>query len=108
MDNYREDESTRLLSRAPKNAWLVALSRAGQGKDSAALSELFRQCQRDNHELCFLIGGADGLSTSCLRQSHAVWSLSAMTLAHPVVRVVLAEQLYRAWSILEHKPYHRG
>ncbi|MEL7400945.1 MAG: 23S rRNA (pseudouridine(1915)-N(3))-methyltransferase RlmH, partial [Pseudomonadota bacterium] len=54
-----------------------------------------------------LIGGPDGLSRECLQRADAKWSLSALTLPHPLVRIVLIEQLYRAWSILNNHPYHK-
>jgi 23S rRNA (pseudouridine1915-N3)-methyltransferase len=54
-----------------------------------------------------LIGGPDGLSVNCLARANQRWSLSGLTLPHPLVRIVLAEQLYRAWSLLNHHPYHR-
>jgi 23S rRNA (pseudouridine1915-N3)-methyltransferase len=55
-----------------------------------------------------LIGGPEGLSPECMDRADTLWSLSDLTLAHPVARIVLAEQLYRAWSILENQPYHRA
>jgi 23S rRNA (pseudouridine1915-N3)-methyltransferase len=55
-----------------------------------------------------LVGGPDGLDVSCLQRAEQKWSLSAMTLPHPLVRIVLAEQIYRAWTILQNHPYHRS
>ncbi len=58
--------------------------------------------------MAFVIGGADGLSKDVLAAAHFKWSLSNLTLPHPLVRVVLMEQLYRAMTIINHHPYHRG
>jgi 23S rRNA (pseudouridine1915-N3)-methyltransferase len=61
-----------------------------------------------NHpHVAFLIGGADGLAEACKRRANTVWSLSALTLPHALVRVVLAEQIYRAWTLVQGHPYHR-
>ena len=57
--------------------------------------------------MSLLVGGADGLAPECLQRASSTWSLSPMTLPHALVRVVLAEQLYRAWSLLNNHPYHR-
>ena len=57
--------------------------------------------------MALLIGGPEGLARACLAQAAETWSLSALTLPHPLVRVLVAEQLYRAWSILKSQPYHR-
>jgi 23S rRNA (pseudouridine1915-N3)-methyltransferase len=62
----------------------------------------------DGVNVSFLVGGPDGLSETCRKRANQQWSLSALTLPHPIVRVVLAEQLYRAWSILNNHPYHRA
>ncbi len=59
-------------------------------------------------DVSLLVGGPEGLSPECRERADQQWSLSPLTLPHPLVRVVVAEQLYRAWSILRHHPYHRG
>jgi 23S rRNA (pseudouridine1915-N3)-methyltransferase len=101
------DESERLLAAVPKGAYTVALDREGKALDTEALAgELQAQMARGG-DLALLIGGPEGLSAECLAHVRARWSLSRLTLAHPVVRVVVAEQLYRGWSILGNLPYHR-
>jgi 23S rRNA (pseudouridine1915-N3)-methyltransferase len=60
------------------------------------------------HDVVFLVGGPDGLDTALKRGSHKLVRLSSLTLPHPMVRVVLAEQLYRAWAIMTNHPYHRA
>lgn len=101
------EESERLWAAVPKGAYVVALDREGEELDTAALAvELKAQMGRGT-DIAFLIGGPEGLSGDCLARAHARWSLSRLTLAHPIVRIVFAEQLYRAWSILNRLPYHR-
>jgi 23S rRNA (pseudouridine1915-N3)-methyltransferase len=58
--------------------------------------------------IAMLVGGPDGLAPACIKTAHARWSLSSLTFPHPVVRIILAEQIYRAWSILAGHPYHRS
>jgi 23S rRNA (pseudouridine1915-N3)-methyltransferase len=72
--------------------------------------ELAKQCadwQMDGRNVSLLVGGPNGLASSCLQRADQKWSLSPLTLPHPLVRVLLAEQLYRAWSILNNHPYHK-
>ena len=63
---------------------------------------------REEHGVCFLVGGPDGLPKICRERAHDVWSLGRLTLPHPMVRAILAEQLYRAWTITCNHPYHRS
>jgi 23S rRNA (pseudouridine1915-N3)-methyltransferase len=101
------DEGARLLAAVPAGSRLVALDRNGRELDTAALASRIEKQLGAGHDLALLIGGPEGLAPECLAAAHERWSLSKLTLAHPVVRVVLAEQLYRAWSILKNLPYHR-
>lgn len=101
------EEGARLLAAVPASARVVALDRAGRELSTAELAaELQAQLAR-GEDLALLVGGPEGLSTECLARAHARWSLSRLTLAHALVRVVVAEQIYRAWSILNKLPYHR-
>jgi len=101
------DEGEKLLAAVPKGAHLVALDRMGRELATEQLAaELKTQLARGG-DLALLVGGPEGLSEPCRARAHAAWSLSKLTLAHPLVRVVVAEQLYRAWSILNNLPYHR-
>lgn len=102
-----EDEVKRLWAAVPDNAWVVALDRSGKQVDSVALAQQLDSRLQQGQDWVFLVGGPEGLTRECLHKADACWSLSAMTMAHPVVRVVLAEQLYRAWSISAGLPYHR-
>lgn len=102
------DEGDRILAALPKNCFVIALDRIGQSIDTLGMAEQMKTWLSSGRDIALLIGGPEGLSTECLARADIRWSLSSLTLAHPVVRVVLAEQLYRAWSILENRPYHRG
>jgi 23S rRNA (pseudouridine1915-N3)-methyltransferase len=100
-------EGERQLAAIPADSRVVALDREGRAWDTATLARKLKAQLASGQDLALLIGGPEGLAPDCLARSHERWSLSALTLAHPVVRVVLAEQLYRAWSILKNLPYHR-
>jgi 23S rRNA (pseudouridine1915-N3)-methyltransferase len=102
------DEGEALLAAVPKGARIVALDREGRELGTEQLAgELKAQMARGG-DLALLVGGPEGLSEACLAQATARWSLSKLTLAHPLVRVLVAEQVYRAWSILNNLPYHRA
>jgi len=102
------DEGARILTALPKNCDVIALERTGRQVDTVYIAQQMEQWQLGGRDIALLVGGPEGLSQECLQRADVLWSLSALTLAHPVVRIVLAEQLYRAWSILENHPYHRG
>ena len=101
------DEGTRQLAAVPPGSRIVALDRNGRDLDTQALAGRIEKQLGAGQDLALLVGGPEGLAPECLAAAHERWSLSKLTLAHPVVRVVLAEQLYRAWSILRGLPYHR-
>jgi len=102
-----EHEGARQLAAVPAGARVVALDRAGKMLDTEALSERLGKWLTGGRDVALLVGGPEGLAPACLTHADERWSLSPLTLAHPVVRVVVAEQLYRAWSIIANKPYHR-
>jgi 23S rRNA (pseudouridine1915-N3)-methyltransferase len=97
----------RILNAVPKNSHVLALDVQGVQWDTPALAQQLQQWQFDGRAISLLIGGPDGLTPTCLARAAQKWSLSKLTLPHPLVRVVVAEQLYRAWSILHKHPYHR-
>ena len=102
------DEGHRLLRALPRDTHLVALAVDGRVLDSEAMAKQLGNFQDRNLSLALVIGGANGLSPDVLAAAQSTWSLSALTLPHMLVQVVLAEQLYRAWSILRRHPYHLG
>jgi 23S rRNA (pseudouridine1915-N3)-methyltransferase len=102
-----EQEGARQLAAIPAGCRVVALDRGGQQMDTEQLATELKMRLAGGQNLALLVGGPEGLAPGCLKRADDRWSLSALTLAHPVVRVVLAEQLYRAWSIVKGLPYHR-
>lgn len=103
----RRQEGEALLSRCPPHAVRIALDRGGIAWSTRELAARLDQWQRVGSPVCFLIGGADGLDPVVLEQSSQRWSLSRLTFPHMLVRVLLAEQLYRSWTVLTGHPYHR-
>ena len=92
----------------PEDSRLIALARAGDAWTSEQLAELTAQWERDARDVTFIIGGADGLAEEILRRSERIWSLGPLTLPHELARVIVYEQLYRAYTIRRGEPYHRG
>lgn len=86
---------------------IVALDGGGKPWSTVQLAKQLQRWQMSGQNVSFLIGGPDGLSPQCLQGAQQSWSLGPLTLPHPLVRVVLVEQLYRAWTITVNHPYHR-
>jgi 23S rRNA (pseudouridine1915-N3)-methyltransferase len=103
-----EQEGARQLAAIPAGAHVVALDRTGKQFDTETLAQELKKRLAGGEHLVLLVGGPEGLAPACLERAKERWALSKLTLAHPVVRVVLTEQLYRAWSIIQNLPYHRG
>lgn len=103
----RRDEATQLLARAPGTALRVALDGSGSAWSTEALARQLDDWQMQGRPVCFFIGGSTGLDRSVLDTADRRWSLGPLTLPHMLVRVVLAEQIYRAWTILSGHPYHK-
>jgi len=104
----QRDEATRLLKRAHKNSPVVALDEHGWAGTSIEFAARLDNLRSTTGHLTFIMGGAEGLHDSVLQHAHSRWSLSKLTLPHLLVQIVLAEQLYRAWSIHERHPDHRA
>lgn len=102
----KADEQKRLLERAGDD-YLVALDEHGKTKTTLELAKWLDERIQDGRNLCFVIGGPDGLGPEILVKAAWRWSLSPLTFPHAMVRVILAEQLYRAHSVLHNHPYHR-
>lgn len=100
-------EGERLLAALPEGATLLALDERGKSVTTQGLAVMLSEWMRDASRPVFAIGAADGLAEGVKSRADKLVSLSALTLPHGLVRVVLAEQLYRAWSILARHPYHR-
>ena len=96
-----------MLSSVPAQAHVVALEVKGRPWSTSELADQMKNWQLDGSNVCLLIGGPDGLSPDCLERANQKWSLSNLTFPHMLVRVLVAEQLYRAWSYTRGHPYHR-
>ena len=107
-DRLKREEGERLLGAAPRQALLVALDVEGRMRTSEALARDLETWLAAGRPLTFLVGGAEGLADACLEAAFDRWSLSPLVFPHALVRVMLAEQLYRAYSTLSGQPYHRG
>jgi 23S rRNA (pseudouridine1915-N3)-methyltransferase len=103
-----EKESRQMLAAVDKGDFVIALDGAGKSWDTPMLSRQLQNWQMLGTNICLLVGGPDGLSRECLQAAQQRWSLSALTYPHPLVRIILAEQIYRAWTLLNHHPYHRA
>jgi len=101
-------EAERIRAALPPGAIVVALDEQGRDLSTAALAQQLQTWREQAQRVAFLIGGPDGLDATLKRTAHARIRLSSLTLPHPMVRVLLAEQLYRAWSIQAGHPYHRA
>ena len=106
-EQLSERESEQLLKAIPPGDTVIALDVLGKRISTAQLAQQLEAWQMSGVNYSLLIGGPDGLSPRCLERASARWSLSDLTLPHPLVRVILAEQLYRAWTITVNHPYHR-
>ncbi|HEU4617635.1 MAG TPA: 23S rRNA (pseudouridine(1915)-N(3))-methyltransferase RlmH [Gammaproteobacteria bacterium] len=103
-----EREGERMLAAVPAGARVVALDERGPVLSTSDLAARLVDWQRLGAPVHFLVGGPDGLSPGCLARAEERWSLSRLTLPHGLVRIIVAEALYRAWTVLEHHPYHRA
>lgn len=107
LQRLLDKESNLMIAAIPGSAYVIALDIQGDTFSSEQLAVKLENLQQKNSHICILIGGPEGMSDQTLARCHARWSLSALTLPHPMVRVVLLEALYRAWSINNNHPYHK-
>ena len=103
----KAQEGERILAAIPKAALVVALEVKGRPWSTEQLSGQMGEWLQGGRDIALLVGGPDGLDEPCRARADLQWSLSPLTLPHPLVRVVVAEQIYRAWSLLKGHPYHR-
>lgn len=102
------DEAKQMLGRVPPRSTLIGLTRLGSAWSSPELAERLDRWLLEARPLVFAIGGSTGLDDAMLDRSQLRWSLGPLTLPHELARVVVAEQLYRAFTILKGEPYHKG
>jgi 23S rRNA (pseudouridine1915-N3)-methyltransferase len=101
-------DEARLLEAVPEGSRLVALSEAGEQWTSEQLADCTARWELDGRDVAFAIGGADALPAAVVQSAERVWSLSRLTFPHELARVIVYEQLYRAYTIRRGEPYHRG
>ncbi|HED17627.1 MAG TPA: 23S rRNA (pseudouridine(1915)-N(3))-methyltransferase RlmH [Gammaproteobacteria bacterium] len=102
-----EQEGQRILDAIPSDCHVITLEINGASWDTLKLSKNMDNWLHGGRDVALLVGGPEGLSAACHQRADQHWSLSALTLPHPLVRIVLAEQVYRAWTVLKNHPYHR-
>jgi 23S rRNA (pseudouridine1915-N3)-methyltransferase len=100
-------EGDAMLAAIPSGDWVVALEVLGKHWTTEKLSQQMENWQMNGRNVCLLVGGPDGLDPRCSALADQKWSLSALTLPHPMVRILLSEQLYRAWTVIQGHPYHK-
>lgn len=103
-----QDEGKRLLNAIPKNVFIVGLDVQGKVVTTPELSSMLKKWLTLGQDIAILVGGPEGFAPDIKKKFDAMISLSALTFPHPLVRIILAEQIYRAWSILHNHPYHRA
>lgn len=100
-------EAAKILAAIPKNSLVLALDERGKDLSTQDLANQLNQWRTMGKDITFLIGGANGLDASLKTKDIPLWRLSSLTLPHAFARLLLIEQLYRAWSVLQGHPYHR-
>jgi 23S rRNA (pseudouridine1915-N3)-methyltransferase len=101
------DEAKRILSALPASTRMIILDEGGRQQTTRQWADQLQQWQLDNVNCVFIIGGADGLAPAIREMAHDSWALSSLTLPHGIARLLLVEQIYRAWTLLTNHPYHR-
>jgi 23S rRNA (pseudouridine1915-N3)-methyltransferase len=104
----RESEGEKILGKLGADEHVVLLDERGKQLKSNALAATLADWQAGGRDLCFIIGGPDGVSDACRQRANFTWSLSELTLPHGLARVLVVESLYRAWSLQAGHPYHRS
>ena len=97
-----------MLQHVDNGDWVIAMDVRGKRWTTEQLAREIERWQMETQQVVLLVGGPDGLSDDCLQRANQRWSLSELTFPHPLVRVILAETIYRSWSLSSGHPYHRG
>lgn len=103
----KHEEGQRMLAALPRDSLVVGLEVSGKSWSTTELANRLGQWLQDGRDIALFVGGPDGLASGARERCDLSWSLSSLTLPHMLVRIVVAEQLYRAWSVLKQHPYHR-
>lgn len=107
VEQNRAEEAKRILAAVPKGATIIALDEHGQQVTTKGLAEKLEDWLAGGHDVALIVGGPDGLDAGILQQAQWKWGLSKLTMPHPMVRILVVEQIYRAWSVIQNHPYHR-
>jgi 23S rRNA (pseudouridine1915-N3)-methyltransferase len=107
LQRITDREGEKMLAAIKKTHHVIALDVKGKSLSTEQLAAQLANWQQEGRNLDLLIGGPEGLSPACLAIAESSWSLSPLTFPHFLVKVIVAEQVYRAWSILQQHPYHR-
>ena len=107
VHQYLEEECSKILSQVDASDFVIAMDEKGKQIDTMQFSKWFKKWMDEGIQPVFVIGGPDGLAKSLKERGNVSLSLSSLTYAHSMVPLILAEQLYRAWSIIDNQPYHR-
>jgi 23S rRNA (pseudouridine1915-N3)-methyltransferase len=103
----QRQEGEQILAAIAQGTYVIALDERGRAWNTQQLAKQLAHWMQEYSSVALLVGGPEGLAKTCLQKAQHHWSLSALTLPHQLVRVIVAEQLYRAWSLLNNHPYHR-
>ena len=107
-ERAQQDEGLSILGAIPADCHVVALDVQGRAWSTRELAASMQDWMASGRDVALLVGGPDGLSPACLERADRRWSLSALTFPHALVRVIVAEQIYRAWTVTTGHPYHRA
>lgn len=107
IERITAQEGDAMLQAVGKGQRIVTLEVTGKPWTTPQLAKQLDAWKMDGRDVALLIGGPEGLAPQCIAASEQRWSLSALTLPHPLVRIIVAESLYRAWSVTQNHPYHR-
>jgi 23S rRNA (pseudouridine1915-N3)-methyltransferase len=107
VPRLKRAEGAKMLRAIPDGAHVIAFDERGDALGTPDWAKEIQAWQRDGRDVALLIGGPDGLAPECLSRAQRRWSLSKLTLPHALARVMVLEQLYRAWSVTQGHPYHR-
>ncbi len=103
-----KQEAERIKAAIPKGCHVIVMDEYGKTQRTTALAKNMTSWMQDGLRIALIIGGADGIHSDLKKQANEIWSMSDLTLPHGLARVLLVEQLYRAWSVIQKHPYHRG
>jgi 23S rRNA (pseudouridine1915-N3)-methyltransferase len=107
LARLQQKEGEQMLAAIAQGTYIIALDERGPMLATQQLASKLAHWMQEYPKVALLIGGPEGLAKACLQKAQQQWSLSALTLPHQLVRIIVAEQLYRAWSLLNNHPYHR-